>query len=338
MYAPPQRHNARITVQPDGHPTVFPILDDENDISSSVDLRGPLVFEAFDVSMNPAAQLAASVCLRTCGIGSISSSVHEFLDSVSVLDRKAFTPLEVAWLAAECEVTPAWSVRSLNGYSGALTPLLLNDGDTQHGGACGSTLGIQWEPVEAAHSAPTMLPVYQSEYDNGHPMVRTLEVNVVQGAQWVSVPLCNSRKNHMHWGNLGRNPLSYEQARQARKAMRKRGLKPEDVSYCLDVYYQVSVRLTGAIPEPLYFHRNLSCSDPRGFWGFLSTSADPCSDVARLKGMEQMIEYHTWAITVCLTDMWDYKYKQMMKLSLASIPSSYPGLYVEDESADDEDG
>ncbi|KAG9103454.1 hypothetical protein FRC06_010651 [Ceratobasidium sp. 370] len=329
----PWMHNFHVTVQPDGHPIVFPILDNEEDTSNSVDLYRNLIFEAFDTPTNPAAQLAADACSGSYRVRSISQ-VHKFLDSLAALDWKTFTPLEVARLAAACEMAPAESLHALDGYSGSMFPFFLNDRGIEYGGDCDS-LGIQWDPAEG-QCAPTIM-MHRAD-GNGNSITKMPRVNAAEGAQWVSVPLVNSQWNGVYWGYLDRNPIFYKQASQARMALRKRGLKPNDVSYCHRMAYQLIFESTGGVSESLYLHRNLSSwSDPHGFWDFLSTSADPRSDTARLKRKDQVVDYTIIAKIIRLTDMWDYKYKQMMKLSLASVPGSYPSSRAED-STDNEDG
>ncbi|KAG8743029.1 hypothetical protein FRC10_000480 [Ceratobasidium sp. 414] len=147
-----------ITVQPNGHLTIFPVLDNEND-SRSVDLRRPIASEAFNAVMNPATRLAVDVYLRPFRTGTMSP-VHKFLDSVAALGWETFTPLEVARLAAECEVTPAESWQPLGGSSGAMPLLFLNDGNIEHSRAC-DFLGVRWEPIEAGQAAPSMTTLLQ---------------------------------------------------------------------------------------------------------------------------------------------------------------------------------
>ncbi|KAG8699016.1 hypothetical protein FRC09_006887, partial [Ceratobasidium sp. 395] len=49
------------------------------------------------------------------------------------------------------------------------------------------------------------------------------------------------------------------------------------MSVCLYISIR-HIEPTKLSSEPLHFHRNPSMrSDPRAFWGFLSTSPDPCS-------------------------------------------------------------
>ncbi|KAG8723964.1 hypothetical protein FRC09_000931 [Ceratobasidium sp. 395] len=77
-------------------------------------------------------------------------------------------------------------------------------------------------------------------------------------------------------------------------------------------------------PEPLHFHRNPSIgSDTRAFWGFLSTSPDPCSPGVDPAEVGLKITYEV--------------YEKMLQSGLASMPGGYPGSYIEEVEEDEAD-
>ncbi|KAG8728135.1 hypothetical protein FRC12_021986, partial [Ceratobasidium sp. 428] len=93
------------------------------------------------------------------------------------------------------------------------------------------------------------------------------------------------------------------------------------------VFFALWVERETNLPDRdhVYYHRCPAArSDPRRFWGYLSTNKDPRAWNDNLENMGWELRYEVRMSMWKMVDYWDYKYRKLLAESLRSMPGSFP--------------
>ncbi|KAG8709704.1 hypothetical protein FRC08_018145 [Ceratobasidium sp. 394] len=330
-----------ITVESNGQATLVPTLEGEIDASESVQLDDLKTFKHLWQSVskgwrgvNPATRHTMFICNQNvydyCG----DTRMHRFLDRISALDWIGFTELEVTRLAAECNMLPAKRIHSWRGE----TPPPFTVGL----GGIGRVVErekhqSEWHSLDEGNPLnPDRTPhcMMCGTWDPAHYNYPTANDG------WNSFPVCRCKGGIIDRPG-GVSPSSWNEfTNQARRIASQTGINLDEILYCTLLFR--TVHLYPPQPEEtessekVYFHSNpASRSNLREYWGFLSTSPDPCAPELGSNPLGWRVIYEVELFCYCTTDGWDYRYQKLLQSALASIPGSFPGSQIE-EVPDDE--
>ncbi|KAF8594632.1 hypothetical protein BDV93DRAFT_565195 [Ceratobasidium sp. AG-I] len=102
-----------------------------------------------------------------------------------------------------------------------------------------------------------------------------------------------------------------------------------------DIWVYAERSNVSQVEDYLYFHRNpLARLSPRNFWGFYSTSSDPCAPSTGMEDLGWTVKYTLRFETMCIGDDWGRQYQEEVQAGLVAMPGGYPGAYIEELSTD----
>ncbi|KAG8689102.1 hypothetical protein FRC08_011120 [Ceratobasidium sp. 394] len=78
-------------------------------------------------------------------------------------------------------------------------------------------------------------------------------------------------------------------------------------------------------------------SNLQAYWGYISSNIDPTAQEDNLENKGWRLHYTLEIRIHRFVDDWGYKYKQLLKRSIKSIPGSFPGVETEDSSDGEDD-
>ncbi|KAG9094434.1 hypothetical protein FS749_012487 [Ceratobasidium sp. UAMH 11750] len=325
-----------IAVESNGQATLVPTLEGEIDAGESVQFSDLKTFNHLSrlkprgwQGANPATRHTMLICSQNafdyCG----DTRTHRFLDRISALDWIGFTELEVTRLAAECNMLPAGRFYF---WRGETPPPFTVDL-----GGIGRVVErekhqSEWHSLhEGTPPNPDRTPQYMmcGTWDPAHYNSPTANDG------WNSSPVCGCKGGIIDRPG-GVSPSSWDEfTNQARRISSQTGINLDEILYCTLLFRTVHLYPPQSeeteSSEEVYFHSNPSSrSNLREYWGFLSTSPDPCASDLGSNPLAWKVVYEVELLCFCTTDGWDYRYQEMLQSALASIPGSFPGSQIEE--------
>ncbi|KAG8721210.1 hypothetical protein FRC09_008260 [Ceratobasidium sp. 395] len=176
----------------------------------------------------------------------------------------------------------------------------------------------------------TDLPTLYFSEDGGSERVIVTPL-IVEPDGWLTYELPSGFVSIVSWeSRLPFNPVVWQDIVEQwtrRPGPLSEQVELESISLCYYVDFWIDVkRETDLLDhDHVYYHRcPVACTDPRSFWGYLSTNKDPQAWNDNLENMGWKLRYgvemHMWK----LVDDWGYKYRKLLAESLRSMPGSFP--------------
>ncbi|KAG8707822.1 hypothetical protein FRC08_000268 [Ceratobasidium sp. 394] len=106
----------------------------------------------------------------------------------------------------------------------------------------------------------------------------------------------------------------------------------EALSLCTRLQFRLEVN--GQLDfEALYYHRRPTArTEPRSFWGHVSTSPDPNFRDGDLENMGFEVTYVLVLVKYDIADDWGHKYKKLLRKCVRAMPGGFPVEEMEDNS------
>ncbi|QRV94690.1 hypothetical protein RhiJN_22708 [Ceratobasidium sp. AG-Ba] len=258
---------------------------------------------------NPIADMAADIYYHNEG------TRDKFIDAVGVLDQYGFSELGVARIAAELRMI---SCARIITWSGQAPSTIIRTGDIGSIDQWDSEV-MGWNRLlNDGRSSDTFYYSWDPYWRNP---------GVTHG-DWISTRLSSTPPAKITWRPLAMETREdvHAMSERARDALRDRSIDVAKACYCDHIWCSAQIdrgEQTVASDGALYFHCNPSkASDPRSYWGFLSTSSNPEEVTALATGYS--IQFRIFITILCFSDLWEHKYSEMVNSGLDAIPGGYP--------------
>ncbi|QRV76753.1 hypothetical protein RhiJN_04768 [Ceratobasidium sp. AG-Ba] len=329
-----------IVVRPDGHAIIYFSPVDSGRIEGAERICSYTMRDSRQ-TMHPAASLVIDALANH---RNFSSNRHKFINRIATLGRTRFMEMQVSRIAAECKLLPSTEVRCQWRTVNRHPPFTIGLGDigllvkpkpwaVGYHWEFGSSREVIMSPWDPIHEAPYIIAPQSALYltPGAHPILT--DKRIVSEGGWHSqlIPnLPNQRKVHIGY-DWSESPHPFDEyAIKQRLSVVSMG-EMVSLHYCSSAEYMVTIEHSWSsqgINQPLYFHCNHSFrSDPRAFWGFVSTSSNPYAKETGIERFEIKLFYEVHYKTYPIEEMWLSKYERMLRSGLASIPGAYPALY-----------
>lgn len=321
-----------MTLAPNGHVTVLLLTEKPSD-----DLDDPKEGER-----DPILQLASEIFQSEIDTGSLdkdfrSELILKYIESLANLGQSHPTELQLLKIAADCGFDSGHS--DFYWYDTAVPPFTLSPGDlgsTHYNGYWKK----RWQVLEVFSDNGAESLVYDPK-DRKHTCSwQSLPRTHPQYRTWVSDCHCESPRITIKYFEPQKRWKDV--LKRAQKVSKRQRLELDDISYVKSMAFKLMIARNSSSTPPiadarLYFHRNpLARSVPHDFWGFFSTSPDPCVLSTGLEDLGWTFRYEVDYQTICVGETWERRYQKALHEGLATIPGAYPGAHVE-ELSDDED-
>ncbi|KAG9074321.1 hypothetical protein FS749_014137 [Ceratobasidium sp. UAMH 11750] len=248
-----------------------------------------------------------------------------------------FTELKVLEVADEANVLP---ISILLRSDGSQPPsFTLQPGDIGTYADDHRPGGFQWYPIKSQIVADQD----SSEWEVRVQVVTHVTseyyfpVAIIGADGWYTLKLPHDY-SYVSWYSSLHEPIDWKSL-VARWAGIVNKTQLESLCLCHAASTLIQVNQRGSLPDNnnFYFHRCPTArSDPQAFWGYFSSNIDPTAREDNLENKGWIFEYDLRAVVYKFVDGWGYKYKQLLKQSIKSMPGSFPGVETED-SSDGED-